>query len=119
MLGRIEQAMNGHLTRGVRWSAKTLTSMVKDSQENEFGADFAGVLDIDIPRYSVKKGFLAQAKLIEPTDRMPARELQRLIEQCDQMLRYSSDSFVFLYSRESISVVPAISVVGAAVGEGF
>lgn len=36
-----------------------------------------------------------------------------LKEQCNKMLDLSPDSYVFLYSRKSISVVPAVSVVGA------
>jgi hypothetical protein len=48
MLGHIEEAMNGFVTKGVRWTAKTLTDRGRNSQEREFGADFAGVLDIDL-----------------------------------------------------------------------
>ena len=113
MLGRIEQAMNGYRDRGVRWTAKTLTDRGRNSQESEFGADFAGVVDINVRQFKVNKGFLAQAKLIEPTGHMPSQEWRRMVEQCDRMLGYSSDAFVFLYSIEGISVVPAIAVVGA------
>jgi hypothetical protein len=39
MLGRIETAMEGYVTKGVRWTAKTLTDRGRNSQEREFGAD--------------------------------------------------------------------------------
>ena len=51
MLGRIESAMDGYTSKGIRWSAKTLTDRGRNSQESEFGADFAGVLNIDLPDF--------------------------------------------------------------------
>lgn len=112
MLGRIETAMDGYATKGVRWTAKTLTDRAPNSQEREFGADFAGVLNINLEDFKVSKGFLAQAKMIEPHVSIPARDIGRMVAQCEVMLRHSPDSFLFLYSMEGIFVVPAVSVVG-------
>jgi hypothetical protein len=112
MLGRIETAMDGYVTKGVRWTAKTLTDRAPNSQEREFGADFAGVLHIDLEDFKVSKGFLAQAKMVEPRVSLPARDIARMVAQCEVMLRHSPDSFLFLYSIEGISVVPAVSIVG-------
>jgi hypothetical protein len=112
MLGRIESAMDGYVTKGVRWTAKTLTDRGQNSQEREFGADFAGVLDIDLEDFKVSKGFLAQSKMIEPRVSVPARDIERMVDQCEVMLKHSPDSFLFLYSMGGISVVPAVSVVG-------
>lgn len=114
MLGRIEQEMDGYSHHGVSWTAKTLTDRTSKAQESRFGADFFGVLEINLPDYSVNKGFLAQAKLIEPGESMSTRDFERMQEQCDQMLRLSSASFVFLYSRSGIFAIPAIAVVGSA-----
>ncbi len=111
MLGRIEEAMNGYVTKGVRWTAKTLTDRVRNGQEREFGADFAGVLDIELEDFQVKKGFLAQAKKVEPFVYVPPTELRRMSTQCDQMLQYTPDAFLFLYSVKGVSVVPAVSIV--------
>jgi len=113
MLGRIESAMDGYVAKGIRWSAKTLTDRGRNSQEREFGADFAGVLSMGLPDFEVNKGFLAQAKMIEPEDRVARNEINRMVAQCEQMLRYTPDAFLFLYSLEGISIVPAISVVSA------
>jgi hypothetical protein len=112
MLGRIETAMEGYVTKGVRWTAKTLTDRGRNSQEREFGADFAGVLNIDLEDFKVSKGFLAQAKMVEPRVWVPAFEIQRMVAQCEQMLNHTPDAFLFLYSAQGISVVPAVSVVG-------
>src|SRR5713101_2938295 len=60
MLDRITQAIEGYQTKGVLWRAKTLTDRGANAQEKQYGADFVGVLQIEVPGYSVKKGFLAQ-----------------------------------------------------------
>ena len=65
MLGRMKESMSGYRVGGVRWTAKVLTSHGANAQEQRFGADFMGVLDLDLPEYKVCKGFLAQAKRID------------------------------------------------------
>lgn len=113
-LGNLQQQLDGRTIAGVRWRVKTLTDRGARSQEREFGADFMAALDVELEGFSVKKGFLAQAKRIEPSNGFPARESTRLGDQCKRMLDHTPDSFVFLYSAQSgITVVPAITVVGA------
>jgi hypothetical protein len=114
MLGRIQEAMNGWQSRGVRWSAKTLTDRGRKAQEREFGADFMGVFQATLPEYSTSKGFLAQAKLLKPHSRLRPSEFHTLQDQCHRMLSTTPDSYVFLYSAAGISVVPALAVVGLA-----
>lgn len=113
MLGRIAEAMDGFSAKGIRWRAKTLTDRGPHSQEKQYGADFAGVLEIDVPGYNVKKGFLAQAKLLR-ADGMSDAEFRRMVGQCQQMLELSPASFVFHQSRDGIRVIPAIAVVGSS-----
>jgi hypothetical protein len=113
MIGHIEEAMRGFEVKGVQWQAKTLTDRGPKSQESQFGADFAGVLRVDTADYRVRKGFLAQAKLIEPGHSFPAAEYDRLRIQAGQMLDATPDSFVFLYSRTGIFVVPALAVLSS------
>jgi hypothetical protein len=110
MITAIEKALDGEVIRGVRWEAKTLTDRGKGTQEKRYGADFLGALNIDLPDYKVAKGFLAQAKLLkhETVD-----DLSGLKEQCKKMLKLSPDSFVFLYSKTGVRVVPAISVIAS------
>ena len=112
MLGRIAESMRGFEKHGVKWTAKTLTDHGPGTQEREYGADFVGVLEIDIPGYSVRKGFLAQSKLIR-NNHMSSGEFNRLISQCKQMLELSPSSYVFSMSPSGIRVIPAIAVVGA------
>jgi hypothetical protein len=114
MLGRIRKAMDGYKTRGVRWTAKTLTSQgPKSAQENTFGADFLGVVEFDLPEYRVKKGFLAQAMRIERGQPITPGEWDRMADQCKQMLSITTESFVFVYARSGIIVVPALTIASA------
>lgn len=114
LLGVMEHLLNNVIIGGVRWTAKTLTDRGRGSQESLFGADFLAVFSVSIDGFNVTKGFMAQAKLVEPTDGFPASEFQRLRDQCEKMLEHSSASYAFLYSEQSgISVVPALTVVGA------
>jgi hypothetical protein len=102
------------LIGGVRWKARTLrTGRGSAAEERRHGADLMGVLDIELPGYRAKKGFLAQAKKAEPGTPFSNGEWRRLVEQCNIMLRRTPDSFVFIYSAErGIRIFPANSVVG-------
>lgn len=115
MLGRIEEAMREFRIKGVTWTAKTLTDRGPNAQAKEYGADFVGVLDIELPEYAVKKGFLAQAKIIEPGEHVSGQDWERMRLQCDSMLRLSPGaSFLFLYLLTGTTVVPAAAVVSSA-----
>lgn len=111
MLGYIEEAMRNFTVKGVTWQAKTLTDHGPKSQEKKYGADFIGALSINIEGYQVRKGFLAQAKLVEPEQSFPKAEYDRLKDQADKMLEATPDSYVFLYSQAGIYVVPALAVL--------
>ncbi|MDD5705220.1 MAG: hypothetical protein PHR35_04800 [Kiritimatiellae bacterium] len=64
MLGAIEESLSDFTSRDIRWRAKTLTDRGRGAQETTYGAYFLGVLNIDLPDFTVAKGFLAQAKLL-------------------------------------------------------
>lgn len=108
MLGAIEQSLKGYADKGIFWHAKTLTDRGRAAQETQYGADFMGVLNIYLPGFVVAKGFLAQAKLVRDGS---IGDTGILKDQCEKMLQLSPDSFVFLYAKEGVRVVPAISVV--------
>ncbi len=110
LLGRVEESMEGYEHKGVSWRAKTLTDRGRNSQEKSYGADFFGVVNIKLPGLSISKGFLAQAKLIGPGEAMGTRDYERMQGQCEDMLRLSPDSFVFLYAESGIRIVPAITI---------
>lgn len=100
--------------RGFNWTAMTLTDRGKGSQEKKYGADFVGSLEINLDGFYICKGFLAQAKKVEPNDTFSCAEYDKLSSQCHDMLSLSSDSFVFLYSAvDGFLVLPALSVIGS------
>ena len=101
MIGAIAESLRDFTVRGIQWRAKTLTDRGRNTQEPQFGADFMGVLNIDLPEFSVSKGFLAQAKLIKQER---VRDLPALRRQCEKMLTFTPDSFVFLYSLGGIRI---------------
>jgi hypothetical protein len=113
MLGGMKEAMHGYITRGVKWTAKILTSQGPNAQENTFGADFMGVVEFDLPEYRVKKGFLAQAKRIEQHQHVTPGEWNRMAQQCQQMLAITPESLLFVYARSGIIIVPALTIASA------
>lgn len=107
---RIKDSLSGFSKGGIYWSAKILSSHGPNTEESRFGADVLGALSLDLSGYSVKKGFLAQAKRQEPGMHLTPSEWKRLQAQCNTMLNFTSDSYVFIYALNGIFVVPAISV---------
>jgi hypothetical protein len=84
-----------------------LTDRGRASQKRIFGADLLGVLSIRTSRTTLSKGFLAQAKLLGVGK--PLR-LKKLRSQCEDMLSYTPDSYVFLYDARGVRVVSALMV---------
>ena len=114
LLGSMEHVLNGKRVAGVRWTVKTLTDRGRGSQESIFGADFMAALELSLDGYQVAKGFLAQSKLVEPSQTFSKEGVTDLKKQCEKMLSFSPASFVFLYSQQSgIVVVPAIEILAS------
>ena len=53
----MKELMNDFQIRGERWTAKTLTSHRVNSPETRFGADFIGVVNMDLPTTKSPKAF--------------------------------------------------------------
>jgi len=110
LVTRIHIGIDGHYINGVHWSAKILSHQGAGSEEKLFGADFLGVVRLNIMDYHVEKGFLVQAKRQEPGKELSLSEWVRLREQCDKMLFISPHSYVFVYSHIGIIAVPASTI---------
>jgi len=111
---RVKDALSYYAKGGISWNAKILSSHGPNTEESKFGADLLGALALDLPGYSVRKGFLAQAKRQEPGKAVSGAEWKRMQAQCDTMLRFTPESFVFVYALNGVFVVPAISVVACS-----
>jgi len=114
ILGAISERIRHLRPHGIVWKTRILrASRGVAAEEGRHGADLMGVLDVDIPDYSTKKGFLAQAKKAEPNINFSRVEWIRLTEQCEIMLKRTPDSFIFVYSKlKGIRIFPAVSVLG-------
>lgn len=100
-------ALDGIVTFGVKWEATVLT---RRTEEPRHGADLLFILDLDLPSYTITKGFLAQAKLIPP-ERSNPQGRERLVKQCNTMLNWTPAAYVWTYSsRDGVRVYPAMSV---------
>jgi hypothetical protein len=83
----------------LRWEAMTLRAGPGSAaHERRFGADIMGVFTAELRRYKTSKGFLAQAKRLEPCAPLSSGEWRRLQSQCDKMLAITPDAFLIAYS---------------------
>lgn len=113
MVARIEDAVHDSGLRGVEWTAHVLSDRGRGAAESRYGADLLGVLSVELDDFSLRKGFLAQAKMHEPGTILSHSGWSRLSVQCERMLALSPDSYVFAYSGRGVRIVPAISVMAA------
>ena len=109
-LGRVDHK----IFKDVAWRACTFkTSRGKAAEEKRYGADWMGVLDICLPNYETKKGFLVQSKKSEPDKRFSNQDWDRLRSQCELMIKRTPVSYVFVYSKaKRIRIFSANSVLG-------
>ena len=62
-LQQLETTINrSEQVQGVQFRARTLSSLGPNAEEAEVGADFVAVIDVQLPGFSMQKGFLCQAK---------------------------------------------------------
>jgi hypothetical protein len=109
LVGAIRTALDGKHIGNHTWKARTLkTARGKGAEEKRHGADVLGVLQIDLPDYKTTKGFLWQAKIIEPGNPLPSAEWERFQKQCKTMLSRTDEAFAVIYSRtHGVRFIPA------------
>lgn len=113
LVGAIRTALDGKHIGNHTWKARTLkTARGKGAEEKRHGADVLGVLHIELPDYNVTKGFLWQAKIIEPGKPLPSYEWERFQKQCQTMLSRTDESFAVIYSRtQGVRFIPATVIL--------
>jgi len=122
LCGRLKETLESFKTANIDWQVDVAQAslgrgrlrartLAKHKEEPDLGADLVMTLDIDTPTYSVRKGFLAQAKRLQPGKLLSNEKHRELIGQCDRMLSVTPASMVFLYSTEEVTVVPAAAVM--------
>lgn len=122
LCGRLKETLEGFETPTIGWQADTANdgkgrgrlkgrSLTRWGEEPDLGADIVMVLDVETSDFTVRKGFLSQAKRLEVGKLMDRSEHERLKEQCQKMLSVTPASMVYLYSRDGVHVVSATAVL--------
>jgi hypothetical protein len=119
LCGRLKETLEDFRTGEIVWQADiarnrgrfSARSLTKTKEEPAFGADLVMVIDIDTSTESVRKGYLAQAKRLEPGKRLDAAEYRRLLGQCERMVAFTPASLVFLYHQTDVQVISANAVL--------
>ena len=110
LLRRAAKGVDRFRSHDLRWRAQ---AYIDSNADAAFVADIVGSLEVDLPDYAVRKGFLARTLLV-PDDRPPAHDdLEDLRLACTVMLAVSPASYVFVYKPTGVIVVPATAVVGS------
>lgn len=88
----------------------------RNREQKITGADLGVILDIIGENkkkkisHRTRKSFLAQGKFGIYTNKPQVIVDSKLLQQCDDMLKITSDSFVFIYTQNGIYVIPALSL---------
>lgn len=108
----LESELDGRHVGGVRVGTWIYKSRARGRGEKLTGADFGNLLDINFDSFRVQKAFLGQAKKVPAGQDAIARLLRDrgLAAQCRKMLDITPASFVFIYTRDEVTVVPAVDV---------
>lgn len=110
LVRRAAKEVDRFRSHDLRWRAQ---AFVADNGDASYVADVVGVLEVDLPDYSVRKGFLARSLLLAG-DRPPAHDdLEQLRRACTVLLAVTPASYVFVYRPTDVIVVPANAVVGS------
>lgn len=109
---RAAKAVDGFRHQKLRWRAQAHVVAGKDDAAP--AADLVCVLEVDLPGYSSRKGFLAQTLLIEDGHAPDAGRLQTLRKKCGALQAVTPASFVLIYRAKDVIVVPATAVVATS-----
>ena len=85
----------------------------KAALEKEFGADLLFHVTFNTPELKYNKGVLIQSKRLEPYSVMLPMEHDRLVKQCEDMLRHTPAAFVFTYSQNGMRAASATLIAGS------
>lgn len=109
LFSQLEKELNGisvkELTLKVKYSGVKKKNFKRQDKKARVGV----ALRVNLPRFTVSKALLAQAHKEEVIQPAYLGELQK---HCREMLKITPQSFVFLYSKEGVFIVPAVTVVG-------
>lgn len=108
LLDTVVSQLNGKKIGDVNFKIQIFTKQT----ENKIGADLGGIFKFKKNGKELKKAFLAQAKVgkINSLKNNIYCYNQDIQIQAENMLKYSSDSFFFVYTKHGIKVFSAMEV---------
>ncbi|WP_237152087.1 hypothetical protein [Oryzibacter oryziterrae] len=118
---RIENAIDGVIDSGYRWNVVTrkLPWRGSSSEEKQYGADLMIVLSVNSPDFSVSKGVLVQAKILQNVRELMTNFMyptftldNHLRGQIQNMLQITPESFVWVYAEPGVRVMRAGTLAG-------
>jgi hypothetical protein len=114
LIENIERKLNN---AEIHKNCKISVTTFQKIQENHVGADLAIVLDMRIGGKNISKAFLVQAKVAKKNYSHSFGHTHAevysptLINQCENMLKITSDAFVFVYSEKGLYCIPAFQII--------
>lgn len=111
LIDNIKKQLDDEIINGIHFNVYTF----KKKEENKVGADLLGLVEITIGDHKVTKAYLAQAKVgrsyVTESGEIHARCSDSLLQkQVKDMLKITSDAFVFIYTKDGIFTIPALEV---------
>jgi len=109
LIEEIRSQLDGKNIEGINFS---ITVYQKKAEEPITGADFVGILDIDLGDRKIKKVYLAQAKIGKVIENDTGQEIVKfsspdIIRQVNNMLALTNSAYVFVYTKSGINIISA------------
>ena len=105
------RSVDGFRHGNLRWRSKALVAAAEQAAAAQ--VDLLCVLDVDLPGYTARRGFLAQAFAIDAEHPPDSGRLQTLRSRSATLLRSTAAAFVLVLRSRGPVVVPASAVVAA------
>lgn len=106
------KAVDGFQHQGMRWRARAHVETRPGDETRT--VDLVCAVEIDLPGYSSRNGFLAQTFLIEEDNPPDSGRLQTLRKRCKALQSATPASFVLIYRTKDVIVVPAAAVLATS-----
>ncbi len=109
-LRRSAKEVDGFKRHDLRWRSKAL---IDKNGDNKHLTDVLVILEIDLPDYKTRKGFVVQPLLMGSTTSAGSYAAARLRTRVSVMQAATPASFAFIYRPQGVVVVPAVALVAS------
>lgn len=112
LMERLKEKIDEKHLHGMFFNVYTFTK----KQESKIGADLAGIVQITMDDHTIKKGFLAQAKVALHSERDRRHRIgasvrnKDILKQTKLMRKITQQSYIFLYTEFGVQVVSTANI---------